>query len=360
VQNTLGEYYWAKGLPEARTAWQRAVELDPYNADALANYAYLVSISLQNAQAGTGTAVAAELYRRALEADPLSLERHAALGEFLGQFSFPNEVPPVIEKIQAIFDDTESFRVVARLYELTGEVDRAIGWTIKARDREPANPDHVAKLADLYALIGAAETALSLEPEPNLAVLSHLRMYDEFIDTAEFMMIDQPHNIEIRYALAFAYVATGAFEQAIYVLRSTGLPDTVIKDQARSVRDIEALTTLTNALIGSGIPEAVELGQSLADSANNIQSWGDIGWAALYDSCNLALVGRHEEALALLPRIKESRMLRRPAIIRDMYCFKQYQEEAVYLDVLQDQEARRGALRERLPRTLAELGVSLN
>jgi TolB-like protein/Flp pilus assembly protein TadD len=360
VQNTLGEYYWAKGLPEARTAWQRAVELDPYNADALANYAYLVSISLQNAQAGTGTAVAAELYRRALEADPLSLERHAALGEFLGQFSFPNEVPPVIEKIQAIFDDTESFRVVARLYELTGEVDRAIGWTIKARDREPANPDHVAKLADLYALIGAAETALSLEPEPNLAVLSHLRMYDEFIDTAEFMMIDQPHNIEIRYALAFAYVATGAFEQAIYVLRSTGLPDTVIKDQARSVRDIEALTTLTNALIGSGIPEAVELGQSLADSANNIQSWGDIGWAALYDSCNLALVGRHEEALALLPRIKESPMLRRPAIIRDMYCFKQYQEEAVYLDVLQDQEARRGALRERLPRTLAELGVSLN
>ena len=206
VQNTLGGYYWAKGLPEARTAWQRAVELDPFNADALANYAYLVSISLQNAQAGTGTATAARFYRRALEADPLSLERHAALGEFLGQFGFANEVPPVIEKIQAIFDDAESFRVVARLYELIGEVDRAIAWTIKARDREPANPDHAAKLADLYALIGEAETALSLESEPNLAVLSHLRMHDEFIDTAEFMMIDQPHNIEIRYALALSLI----------------------------------------------------------------------------------------------------------------------------------------------------------
>jgi TolB-like protein/thioredoxin-like negative regulator of GroEL len=359
VQNTLGEYYWAKGLPAARTAWQRAVELDPYNADALANYAYLASISLQNAQAGTGTSTAAELYRRALQADPLSLDRHAALGEFLGQFNFADEVPPVIQRIEAIFDDAESFRVVARLYELTGEVDRAIAWTIKARDREPANPDHVAKLADLYALIGDATTALSLEPEPNLAVLSHLRMYDEFIDTAEFMMIDQPGNIEIRYALAFAYVATGAFERAIYVLQSTGLPDTVINDQARTVADIEALTTLTNALISSGLPEAVEIGRSLAEGWNKSESWGDAGWATLFDSCNLALVGRHAEALELLPRIKESPMLRRPAIIRDMYCFKGYQQEPVYLDVLEDQEARRAALRARLPTTLAELGVSL-
>jgi TolB-like protein len=358
VQNTLGEYYWAKGLPEARTAWQQAVELDPFNADALANYAFLVSISLQNAQAGTGTSIAAEFYRRALEADPLSLERHAALGEFLGQFGFADEVKPVIQRVQAIFDDAESFRVIARLYELIGEVDYAIAWTIKARDREPSNPDHVAKLADLYALIGDAKTALSLEPEPNLAVLSHLRMYDEFIDTAELMMIDQPENIEVRYALAFAYVATGAYEEAIYVLQSTGLPDTVISGRARTVQDIEALTTLTNALIGSGIPEAVEVGESLVDRANKIESWGDVGWAALFDSCNLALGGRHEEALELLPRIKESPMLRRPAVIRDMYCFDPYQEEPVYLDVIEDQEARRAALRERLPDTLKEVGVS--
>ena len=360
VQNTLGVYYWAKGLPAARTAWQQAIELDPFNAEALANYAFLVSISLQNAQGGAGTALAAELYRRALETDPLSLERHAALGEFLGQFSFPSEVPPVIERIETIFDDAESFRVIARLYELIGEVDRAIGWTIKARDREPANPDHVAKMADLYALIGEADTALSLEPEPNLAVLSHLRMYDAFIDSAEFMMIDQPGNIELRYALAFAYMATGNFEQTIYVLQSTGLPDTVISGRARSVKDIEALTTLTNALIGSGIPEAVEAGESLAASWNENQSWGDVGWASLFDSCNLALAGRHEEALALLPRIKESPMLRRPAVIHDMYCFKQYREEPAYMDILQDLEARRAKLRERLPTTLDALGVSLN
>jgi tetratricopeptide (TPR) repeat protein len=274
-------------------------------------------------------------------------------------FGFASEVPPVIQNIKALFDDAESFRVVERLYELIGEVDRSIAWTIKARDLEPANPDHVARLADLYAYIGDAETALSLEREPHLGVLFHLRMYEEFIDTAEFMMIDQPGNIELRYWLAFAYTATGAFEQAIYVLRSTGLPDTVITGRARTVSDIEALTFLINALVGSDLPEAVEIGNSLADGQNNIQSWGDIGWVAIFDSCSLAIRGHHDEALELLQRIKESAILRRPALLHDMYCFKQYQEEPVYLDVVNEQEARRAALRARLPATLAELEVAL-
>ncbi len=359
VQNTLGEYYWVQGLPEARIAWRKAVEIDPFNADALANYAHLVSISVEDARLGTGTTTAIQLFRRALELDPLSLDRHAALGELLGKFGYPEEVRPVIRNIQAVFDDAESFRVVALLYELIGEVDHAIAWTIKARDLEPANPDHVAKLADLYALIGDADTALSLEREPNLAVLFHLRMWDDFIDTAELMMFDQPENIELRYALAIAYVATGAFEQAIHVLRSTGLPNTVLEGNARTVSDIEAMTTLTNALIGSGLPEAVEAGQTLAADNNEVESWGDIGWVALFSSCNLAMAGRHEEALELLPRIKESPMLRRPALIWDFHCFDQYAEEPAYLDVLNDQEARRAALRARLPETLAELGVSL-
>ena len=92
---------------------------------------------------------------------------------------------------------------------------------------------------------------------------------------------------------------------------------------------------------------------------DDVQRWGEIGWVALFGSCDLAILGRHEEALRLLRRIKESPRLRRPAILRDMYCFGQYAEEPAYLDVVNDQEARRAALRVRLPTTLAELGVSL-
>ena len=53
-------------------------------------------------------------------------------------------------------------------------------------------------------------------------------------------------------------------------------------------------------------------------------------------------------------------MLRRPALLGDMFCFEQLQDEPIYQDVVNEQEARRAALRERLPETLYELGVSLN
>jgi TolB-like protein/cytochrome c-type biogenesis protein CcmH/NrfG len=357
VQNTLGEYYWTKGLPEARMAWQKALELDPFNAEALANFAYLITHSKRDSIDGRGLRDGLQLFRRAVEIDPLSLERHAALGEFLGKFGLVDEIPQVINDMQALFVDAEAYRVIALLYEMTGEVDRAIAWTIKAKDLEPENPDHVAKLAELYALIGNAETALSLEPEPNLAVLSHLRLYEDFIDTAEFMMIDQPENIELRYALGFAYMATGAFEQAIHVLSSTGQPYTITEDRARTTSDVEAFVTLNNALIGSGLPDAVALGQSLAASMTE-GMWGEIGWRAMFESCNLSLTGRHEEALQHLQRIKESPRLRRPAVLRDMYCFRSFEQEPKYLDVLNDQESRRSALRARLPTTLAELGVA--
>lgn len=173
-------------------------------------------------------------------------------------------------------------------------------------------------------------------------------------------MIEEPDDVEIRYLLARAYDATGAYESAIYVLSSTGLPDSILNDQGRSVSEIEAFMTLTNALIASRLPEAVELGLSLAKWNEEVPPWwGDIGWIALYRSCNRAVLGRHEDALELLPRIKESRRLAPIAVLRDSSCYQQYAEEPVYLDVVRDQEERRAQLREMLPATLAEFGVEL-
>ena len=42
-----------------------------------------------------------------------------------------------------------------------------------------------------------------------------------------------------------------------------------------------------------------------------------------------------------------------------MLCFKRYADEPVYQAVVEHFNARRAALRERLPLTLAEFGVSL-
>lgn len=359
VQNTLGEFYWARGLPEVRAAFKRAVELNPHNAEALHNYANLIWLTIAGHK--NESVDPEEMFRHALELDPLSLSRHAALGEYLGQDGHPDKLLPVIRNIQELFDSAASYRVVGWLYELMGEVDLAIAWTVRARDLEPEDPDHVVKLAYLYALIGDADTALRLEASPSIGLLFQLRRYEELINIAEFLMIDEPNNAEIRYLLGFAYVATGDFESAIRILGSTGLPDSVINDQARSVSEVEAFMTLANALVASGYPEAVEAGVALTEwnVADDSYWWGDIGWGSLFKSCSYAILGRHEEAFQVLPQIKQSPRLRRDPLLRDSWCFRQYQEETVFLDVLQDQEARRAALRKRLPATLAEFGVSL-
>jgi tetratricopeptide (TPR) repeat protein len=357
VQNTLGEYYWARGLPGAQAAFKRAIELDPYFAQALQNYALETWFNPPDLDI---SAVDPEPYfRRALEVDPLSLERLSALGEYLGQNGQSDEVMPVIETIKKLFDTAESYRVVAWLYELRGELDVAIAWTIRARNLEPGNRDHVSKLADLYSLLGDAETALRLEPSPSPGLLFNLRRYDELIDVAEMRMIEEPNDYDVRYLLGFAYTATGRYEQAIRVLGSTGLPDSLIDDGAQSVLEIEGLTMLIDALVASDFPEAIETGLALAEFQGQTGFWGDPGWVALFSSCNDAVLGMRQKALDKLPQIKESPRLRRDAYLRDFECFRQLADEPVYQDVVNEQDSRRAALRRRLPATLAEFDVSL-
>jgi len=355
VQNTLGEFYWARGLPEAKAAFARAVELNRNNADALHNSANLLWLSYD--WKDDNIEITHQQFQRALELDPLSLSRHAALGDFLGKNGQIDEVHVVIQGIQELFDYSESHRVIGWLEELIGRPDRAIAWTIRARDLEPNNPDHVAKLAELYASIGDFQTALRLEPQPGVGLLFRMRRYPELIDIAEFLMIEEPEDINVRYLLAFAYTATGQFESAIHVLGSTGLP--LRGRMARSVSEIEANYTLINALAGAGQTETVELAQSLAIWSEDAPWWGDIGWIGLYRGCGLAILGRNEEALQLLARVKESPRLRWDPVIRDSWCLQQFRDEPAYKDILFDQDQRRAGLRKRLPATLAEFGVRL-
>lgn len=355
VQNTLGEYYWARGMPEADAAFSRAVELNRNNADALTNYANMLILSYE----ALDPEMVAQLYRHALELDPLSLSRHAALGEFYGKFGMWDEAKTVVQGVQELFDSAASYRLIEWLEDLTGEVDAAIAWTIRARDKEPDNPDHVARLAELYATIGDFDTALKLEPEPGIGLLFRMRSYDELIEKAEMLMIEEPDDINVRYLLAFAYAATGQYESSIYVLSSTGLPESLLNHGGRSVSDVEAFVTLTNALAGAGTDETVELAKSLAQFYEDGPWWGDIGWLALYRGCVLAILDRNDESLQLLVRIKESRRLAWMPVLRDYYCFQGFVDEPAYQDILSDQEQRRRRLRERLPVTLAKFGVKL-
>jgi tetratricopeptide (TPR) repeat protein len=352
VQNTLGSFYWAKGLPEVGAAFMRAVELNPNNADALANNAYwrwFQKLSMDHV---------AEYFARALELDPLSLARYAALGEFYGQAGMLDDMHGVIERIQQNFDTAESCRVTGWLLELAGRIDESVVWVLRARDREPDNLDHVAKLAELYTLMGDFETALQLEPEPGVGLLFHMRRYEELIDQAEFMVIERPQDVVLRYTLAFAYNATGRFESAIHILSTTGQPDTFLEQRVRSAADIEGYFALVNALAGAGQTGlARELaGHFDANLWESIPDW----WNKAYGACGLAIMEQDQEALKLLKRINDSPRLPWSAVILDSFCFQRYAENSDYQALIRLMKERQAAKREQLPSTLAEFGVALN
>ena len=86
--------------PHSRRAYEKALTINPNSADALYNYANAIWL-----EEGGKERDPAQLFRRALELDPLSSWRHAALGDFLGQNGRVAEVRPVIRNIQALFAD---------------------------------------------------------------------------------------------------------------------------------------------------------------------------------------------------------------------------------------------------------------
>lgn len=351
VHHTLGRYYWLRGIEGAGTALERAVDLNPNNADALHSFAYWLWMQ----GLGDGPTVA-DLYRRALALDPLSLPRHAALGEFLGHAARVDETYEVIDAIQALFDTAAGYRTIGRLYELTGDLDRAIAWTIRARDAQPDNLVNTWALADLYAEIGDFDTALALEPEPGVGLLFKMGRYDDLIEIAEFRMIDEPQDIELRYLLAFAYNATGQHESAIYILSSTGLPDTVFPE-ARQAKDIEAFVTLIDALDAAGETELAHgYARWYADKGHmHNANW----WVNLYTGCALSILDRHDEALEKLQSMGASPRLPWQTLLEGSHCLKQYANEPRFRSMLQRVATRRAELRARLPATLRQFGVAL-
>jgi TolB-like protein/tetratricopeptide (TPR) repeat protein len=350
VQITLGEFHWARGLTkEGRAAWARAVELDSNNPEALSGYAISHWFQIEREEV-------AAIYRHALSLDPLNLERYAELGAFLALESYTDEARELVTTIEELFDGAAAYRVLADLSDYLGDVDTAIAWTIRARNLEPDKPGHVQKLAEYFADIGDHETALRLDPN-GIGVLFKLRRFEEMIDLAEFAMIDQPGDMRLRAVLAIAYNAVGRLESAIHVLRTTGLADSGFNG-LRNTAEVDAYLALVNALYAFGqVGLAHELASLIPDNIGYAEGYNWL--AAVAGACAFAIRGDEDMARSYLEKAQKSTQLAWDPVLRDSPCFSRLQEDPVYQATVRYFDDRRKLLKERLPATLAEFGVSL-
>ena len=186
-----------------------------------------------------------------------------------------------------------------------------------------------------------------------------LQRYDELIDEAELLMIEEPEDIELRYLLAFAYNATEKYDLAIHVLGSTGMPDTLLDDRPRRGSDWHAFFTFIDAANGYGDTDVARALAKWYVDTRDVHHSNPEWTVEFMKACGLATLGRDEEALAQLELMLRSPRLPIVPSIEDSLCLQRYTDNPRYLAVVRHFEAKRAELRKRLPGTLAAAGLSL-
>lgn len=348
AHNTLGLLYWMRFEEGSGEEHWRAIELNPNNADALENYGKWLWHQQE-------TDKVVPYFLRALELDPMSLQRYLDLGHLYGISNRRDEALDIANQIQSRFDDGESMMALARIYELTGDLDIAIAWALQALREEPDSPDKAWLVAELYARIGMFEVANDYEViATSFNLLYWTRDYERMIEVGEERVLDQPNQVQLWYGLARAYAATGRYEQAVYVLRRQDLPQNALVD-ARRANGLEALVTMADALKESG---SIALAHEYAAAAQSFfvklreTGAGDAWWPNFYAACTGSILDDDEQALAALERVKGSNGLLWYPLLVDAPCFQKFKQNDVYVDVQQHFEERLHDLRMRLPATL--------
>ena len=232
----------------------------------------------------------------------------------------------------------------------------AIAWALRARAVDPDYPDAGWMLAELYARIGDFQAAAHFDTAYSFSPLYWERRYDEMIDLVEELLLDQSNQVQIWYGLARALVATGQYDQAIYVLRRQNLPENALVDSRRA-NGVEALVTLADALNENGQPEearryALWVAQHMRRLAltGSEKAW----WPNLYEACAQSILGEDEIALDRLEVIPDSPGLVWYPVLVDSPCFRKFGNEPRYQAVVQAVEERMKDMRDKVPLTLQQ------
>ena len=353
VYRTTAIYQISTRQGDAEDSYRNALALNPKNVEALGGYAQWLLTHGRPREAGPP-------YREALRLDRQSLERYADYAAYLDAIDDIDGLHELGREMATRFPNGRGYRELARLYEFTGEIDVGIAWGLKALQSQPDDEVTHWQVGELFSRIGDFARATQYDPEPTLGRLWLERRYNELIDLAQMVVIEEPDDLRAEYLLAFAYNATEDFKTAEYLLRSMGMPQLIDWDNGGGMVP-QAFASYVDALQALGGNDSVvaELAQSRVAHSMKLfeegmaHSW----WVNTLLACAEAQLDKPDEALDSLDRAVNSHGLVWSPMLQDSPCFKKLANQPRFKAVIERVEDRKKQLRDRLPITLRERGL---
>ena len=352
VQHTLGLYLYARSDDGVGQHLARAVELNPNNVDALADYGMFL-------YAQADVAGARENLERALSIDSRSLVRYEQLGTIYSTAGFYDDAVALVRRIEEEFDTAEALLSIAQTYERLGDLDIAIAWVIRARLRNPGAQSTNWKLAELFARLDDPDAARQFDPSPSVATLYFSRDYRSLIEVITENNAFGYYSPDLLFTLARAYMALDRPELAVRLLTHYELPERLQRDSA-TTSELEASVVLADALKQSGqLTESRQLAERMRHYFGQFVDAQPDSWHPYINlACLHSISGNPDLALDTLDEMMSRRGLPWYPRVSDAPCFRiALADMPRYRQVLDQLRQRKQELRRRLPQTLAAHGL---
>ncbi|HXV65408.1 MAG TPA: tetratricopeptide repeat protein [Vicinamibacteria bacterium] len=231
IHNNLGRVYLQNGEPDkARREFEKALELDPDNADALLSIAQIHRVE--------GRVVQAEqLVKRALQADPNSIGALSQLAEIKRDLDDLDEAIRLFREALRI-DDSQPFvhLGLGDVLQRAGQFEEAERAFRHVLELDPDSAKAYYNLGATYGNQGRLDEAvicyersLELAPQAPEAVLAHNNLGVIHLNRGEveqaaerFAMAVKasPFHLESRYNLALIYLDESKVDEAISLLEN--------------------------------------------------------------------------------------------------------------------------------------------
>ncbi len=234
---------YGESLKNAKPYFERAIELDPNFAAAIAGLADVVNLQTDDSinnfkNLDAGYARGRELALKAMELDPNLAESHTALGWIQQRYdwNYPEAEKSFKKAIRLKPNLTNAYLWLSTNYSIQGNADEALAYAKKAAEIEPTLPSALDNLARMYAQRGDCQEAIEIIPRlaqyqivvsrRNIfqgELLSYCGRYSEAIPLLEASLAEETEKgnktFRINATLGYCYAVTNQTEKARQALK---------------------------------------------------------------------------------------------------------------------------------------------